>query len=78
MGRGIRFGRAFDAQDIVRQKYRALGFWGALLNIAIVVCALIALVTQPLLWSLVGLAIIVRVVLAVAKLYYEQIYDIRR
>ncbi len=73
----LRIGRAFGAEELVAQKYRALGFWANILTVGLVVLFFVSLVI-PVVWLLFIVALLFRFIMAVGKLYYEEVYEIRK
>lgn len=77
------FGQAFHESEIIGQKYNALGFWANMLTIGIVILFIVSIIASATghgegWWIILGIAIVVRFIMAVAKLYYEEVYDIRK
>lgn len=81
----LRLGRAYDAPEKVQQKYQALGFWGNLLTIGLVLlgitAAFLALANPGIAVALAVLIIVgvlLRFLIGVARLYYQQVYGTRQ
>jgi uncharacterized membrane protein len=81
----VRLGRDYDAPALMQQKYQALGFWGTLLTIGLVLlgltAALLALANPGVavaLAVLVVVGVVLRFLIGVARLYYQQVYGTRR
>lgn len=72
----IRFAPAFSAHEQTRQEYRRLGFWASMLSLAIVVLLMTTLVTLGATAPLLLLAIVARLGIVLARMYYRTVYHL--
>ena len=78
----LRVGRAFSDAELVLQKYRSLSFWANILTLVLIGLFFVSLASPVFghgeVWVLFVVGLLARFLLAVAKLYYEEVYEIRR
>lgn len=72
----FRVAPGFSAAEIKRQEYRSLCFWANLTSVAIAVLVIATLVTLGGAFPLLAIAVVARMAMAMAKVYYRNVYKI--
>lgn len=74
--RDFRLAAGFSSDELKQQEYRSLCFWASLTSVGLGVLFVASLLFSAAL-PVLAAAVLARVIMAIAKAYYRQVYRVR-